>query len=76
MPRDSLYSVCTHRDGFNEDVIHFVLSASKVGNRDLFARSDASPRRNRPFHLLDFRLLVLVAILQPVARSSKTQFQS
>lgn len=69
-----IYTV-THLNSFNEDIIHFVLSACKVGNGNLFAGSDASPRRNCPFHFLDFGFLILVAILQPVAKMSKTQLQ-
>lgn len=71
-----IYKVCTHLKSFNEDIIHFVLSACKVGNRNLFAGSDASPRRNRPFHLLGFSFLILVAIFQPVTTRSKIQVQS
>lgn len=67
--------VCTHLNSFDDDTIHSVLSACKVGNRNFFSGSDASPRRNRPFHLLGFGLLVLVAVLQPVAERSKTQVQ-
>lgn len=66
-----LRDVCTHRNSFDEDIIHFVLSACKVSNRNLFAAGDASPRRNRPFHLLDFGFLVLVAILQPVTKKER-----
>lgn len=70
-----ILKVDTHLDSFNEDIIHFVLSACKVGNGDLFTSSDASPRRNRPLHLLDFGFLILVSILQPVTKSSEKPFQ-
>lgn len=72
LTRDFIHRVCTHRYSFDEDIIHSVLIACKVGHRDLFVPSDASPCRNSPFHLLDFGFLVLVAILQPVAKRSKT----
>lgn len=65
------YEGCTHCDSFNEDVINFVLSACEVGNWSFFTGSDASPRRNRPLHLLDLGFLVLVAVLQPVTKRNK-----
>lgn len=58
----------THRDGFDEDVVDFVLSACEVGDGQLFAGADARPGRNRPFDLLDLGLFVLVAVLQPGAK--------
>lgn len=72
---EGMIYIVTHLNSFNEDIIHFVLSACKVGNGNLFAGSDASPRWNCPFHLLDFGFLILVAILQPVTKMSKTQLQ-
>lgn len=70
-----MHSVCTHRNSFDENIIHFVLIPGEVCNGNLFAGGDASPRRNRPFHLLGFGFLVLVAILQPVTKGSETQVQ-
>lgn len=62
----------THHDSFDEDVVHFVLGARKVGNRNLFVGSDARPCRNGLFHLLDLCFLVFVAILQSGTRRSDT----
>lgn len=65
----------THLEGFDEDIVHSVMRACKVADRELFTSRDAGPGGDGPLHLLHFGFLILVSILQPVAKSSEKPFQ-
>lgn len=56
-------TACTHLQGFDEEISHFVACACKVGDRELVTSCDASPLRDGPLRLLDFGFLILVSIL-------------
>lgn len=75
-PGDCTLLSYTHLEGFDDDRVHFVMRPWILLDRELFISCDGGPGRDGPLHLLDFGFLILVAILQPVAKSSEKPFQS